>query len=106
MGVNVKKLRRQGTIIATLLTSIVVSFTGIIAFIGLIAPHLSRMIFGSDNRYLIFASALLGAIILLTADTLARTIISPAEIPVGIITSLLGAPFFLYMLLKKRGYSL
>lgn len=106
LGVNVKKLRRRGTIIATLLTSIVVSFTGIIAFIGLIAPHLSRMIFGSDNRYLIFASALLGAIILLTADTLARTIISPAEIPVGIITSLLGAPFFLYMLLKKRGYSL
>ncbi|MFW5987923.1 MAG: FecCD family ABC transporter permease [bacterium] len=103
LGVDVKKLRRRGSIIAAFLTSCVVAFTGIIGFIGLIAPHICRMIIGNDNRFLIIASGLTGAFILLGADTAARIIIDPAELPVGIITSICGAPFFLYMLIKRRG---
>ena len=102
LGINVKKLRRRASIFAAFLTSCVVAFTGIIGFIGLVAPHICRMIIGNDNRFLIIASALSGAIILLGADTVARMIIKPTELPVGIITSLAGAPFFLYMLLKRR----
>lgn len=103
LGVDVKKLRRRGSIIAAFLTSCVVAFTGIIGFIGLVAPHLCRMIIGNDNRFLVIASGLAGALILLGADTAARIIIDPAELPVGIITSICGAPFFLYMLLKRKG---
>ena len=103
LGIKVKKMRRLASIIAALLTSCVVAFTGIIGFIGLIAPHICRMIMGNDNRFLIIASGLAGALILLGADTAARIIIDPAELPVGIITSLFGAPFFLYMLLKRKG---
>lgn len=102
LGVDVRKLRRRGSIIAALLTSTVVAFTGIIGFIGLVAPHISRMVVGNDNRFLILTSGMVGAIFLLVADTIARIIISPTELPVGIITSLVGAPFFLYMLFKKR----
>ena len=103
LGINVKKLRRKGSVIAAFLTSCVVAFTGIIGFIGLVAPHVCRMIIGNDNRFLIIASGLTGALILLGADTAARIIIDPAELPVGIITSFFGAPFFLYMLLKRKG---
>ncbi len=102
LGVDVYKLRRRGSILAAILTSCVVAFTGIIGFIGLITPHLCRMIFGNDNRYLLVASGLLGAFILLTADTAARLIINPTELPVGIITSIFGAPFFIYILLQRR----
>lgn len=102
LGVNVDELRRKGSVAAALLTSSVVAFTGIIGFIGLVAPHVTRMIIGNDNRYLIVGSGLVGALLLLVADTLARLIISPSELPVGIITSLLGAPFFLYLLIRKR----
>jgi len=102
LGVDVRKLRRRGSIIAALLTSTVVAFTGIIGFIGLVAPHISRMVVGNDNRFLIITSGMVGAIFLLVADTIARIIISPTELPVGIITSLVGAPFFLHMLFKKR----
>ncbi len=103
LGVNVKRLRRKGSIIAAFLTSCVVAFTGIIGFIGLVAPHICRMIIGNDNRFLIIASGLSGALILLGADTAARIIIDPAELPVGIITSICGAPFFLYMLIARKG---
>lgn len=103
LGVKVKKIRRRGSIIVAFLTSSVVAFTGIIGFIGLVAPHICRMIIGNDNRFLIIASGLVGALILLGADTVARIIINPAELPVGIITSISGAPFFLYMLLRRKG---
>jgi iron complex transport system permease protein len=86
----------------SLITGIVVAFSGIIGFVGLIVPHLMRMILGPDHRLLIPASSLGGAIFLIAADTLARTIISPSELPVGVITAFLGAPFFIY-LLKSRG---
>ncbi|MFW6036178.1 MAG: FecCD family ABC transporter permease [Halothermotrichaceae bacterium] len=103
LGVNVRNLRRKGSIIAAFVTSCVVAFTGIIGFIGLMAPHFCRMIIGNDNRFLILASGLAGGLILLGADTVARIIIDPAELPVGIITSICGAPFFLYMLLRRKG---
>jgi len=102
LGIRVKHLRRKGSIITALLTSSVVAFTGVIGFVGLVAPHICRMFFGNDNRYLIIASGLMGAIILVVADTIARSIISPTELPVGIITSVCGAPFFLYMLIGRR----
>lgn len=102
LGINVKYLRKKGSIITALLTSSVVAFTGVIGFIGLIAPHICRMILGNDNRFLIIASGLMGAIMLVIADTAARLIINPTELPVGIITSVCGAPFFLYMLIRRN----
>ncbi|RQD75934.1 MAG: iron ABC transporter permease, partial [Halanaerobium sp. MSAO_Bac5] len=102
LGIDIRKLRRIGTVTAAFLTSSVVAFTGIIGFVGLVAPHICRMIIGNDNRFLTISSGLAGALFLLGADTAARLIISPAELPVGIITSFFGAPFFIYMLIKKR----
>jgi iron complex transport system permease protein len=102
MGVEVEMLKWISFIGISLITGVVVSFSGIIGFVGLIVPHLMRMILGPDHRLLIPASALGGAVFLVAADTVARTIISPSELPVGVITAFLGAPFFIY-LLKKRG---
>ena len=102
LGVNVPVLRRNCAILASLLASATVAFTGIIGFIGLVAPHICRFIIGNDNRFLIPCSCLMGGLLLLAADTVSRTIISPTEIPVGIITSLIGVPFFLYLLFKQE----
>jgi len=88
-------------IFSSLLTATCVSFTGIIGFVGLVAPHMVRLIIGGDYRYLIPSSTLLGALILLASDTVGRTIISPVILPVGIVTSMLGAPMFIYLLLKE-----
>jgi iron complex transport system permease protein len=106
LGVNCDKLRISGMIVASLTVSVVVAFFGIIAFVGLVVPHIVRRIIGGDERYLIPASCLFGGLFLLLADTIARTIISPIVLPVGILTSFLGAPLFLYLLLKKedRGF--
>ena len=76
--------------------------SGIIGFIGLVAPHMARLLFGPAHRRLLPASALLGAILLVAADDLARTILAPMELPVGILTALLGAPFFLYLLRSRQ----
>jgi iron complex transport system permease protein len=86
----------------SLITGLAISFSGIIGFVGLIVPHLTRMLLGPDHRVLIPAAAVGGASFLIAADTLSRTIISPSELPVGVVTAFLGAPFFIY-LLKKRG---
>lgn len=102
LGVNVKRVRLGTLMVASLAASATVAFTGVIGFIGLVAPHISRILIGSDNRFLIPCSCLMGGVILLVSDTLARTILAPAEVPVGIITSLIGVPFFLYLLLKRR----
>ncbi len=102
MGVEVELLKWISFLGISLITGMVVSFSGIIGFVGLIVPHLMRMFLGPDHRLLIPASALGGAVFLIAADTLARTIISPSELPVGVITAFLGAPFFIY-LLKARG---
>jgi len=102
LGVEVEKAKKICLLIVSLNIGLVVSFSGLIGFVGLIVPHLGRMAFGSDHRLLIPVSALGGAIFLIVADTLARTIISPSELPVGVITAFLGAPFFIF-LLKTRG---
>ena len=102
LGVNVQRARFVCFITVSLMVGLVVSFSGLIGFVGLIVPHLARMTFGSDNRLLMPVSALGGAVFLIAADTAARTIMSPNELPVGVITAFLGAPFFIY-LLKTRG---
>lgn len=101
LGVEGERLKRIVFVSASLLTGSVVAFSGSIGFVGLIVPHTIRMLFGPDNRLLIPASALAGAGFLVLADSLARTIASPAEIPVGVITSFCGAPFFVYLLRKR-----
>lgn len=102
LGVKVKRLRRIGLLLVTLIASTTIAFTGIIGFIGLVAPHISRMLIGTDYRYLLPCSCLMGAVLLLLSDTAARLILSPIEIPVGIVTACFGAPFFIYLLIKKR----
>ncbi|MEG1107325.1 MAG: iron ABC transporter permease [Oscillospiraceae bacterium] len=100
LGVNVEALRILGMVICSLTVSVIVSFVGIINFIGLISPHLVRRIIGGDHRYLLPASAIGGALMLLLSDTLARSVVSPIILPIGAITSFLGAPIFLYLLYK------
>lgn len=102
LGVNVDKVRMGGMTIASLVTALAVSFLGVIGFIGLVSPHITRMIIGGDHRFLLPASCLVGANLLLAADTVARTIISPIILPVGILTSFLGVPLFIYLILKRR----
>lgn len=105
LGTNVKKVRVICMVLSTLITAAIVSFCGIIGFVCLVSPHITRMIIGADHRFLIPASGITGAILLLLADTLARNVIQPTEIPIGIVTSLIGVPFFTYLLLtKKREY--
>lgn len=100
LGVNVKKVRMGSMFIASLITAVAVSFLGIIGFIGLVGPHIMRRIIGGDHRFLIPGSVLMGSLLLLVSDTMARTIISPVVLPVGAITSFLGAPLFLYLLAR------
>ncbi|EJO5348243.1 iron ABC transporter permease [Clostridium botulinum] len=102
LGVNVDRVRFEGMFVASLITAVSVSFLGIIGFVGLIGPQMMRRIIGGDHRFLIPSSALMGSLILLASDTLARTVIAPIVLPVGVITSFLGAPLFLYLLI--RGY--
>jgi iron complex transport system permease protein len=102
LGVNVETTKKTGLLLVSLLMGLVVAFSGLIGFVGLIVPHLARMAFRTDHRLLIPIASLGGAIFLIAADTLARTIVSPSELPVGVITAFMGAPFFI-ILLKKRG---
>lgn len=104
LGVDVERVRITSLFVASLVTALIVSFTGIIGFIGLVVPHIIRKIIGGDDRFLIPASCLVGALLLLISDTLARTIISPVILPVGILTSFLGAPLFLYLVIRGRRY--
>jgi iron complex transport system permease protein len=102
LGVNVERTRIFVLMIASLLTAAIVCFVGTIGFIGLVAPHMCRMVIGGDNRFLIPASGLLGAALLLGADTVARTIIAPAILPVGVITAFMGGPLFLYLIMRRK----
>ncbi|MBC3805410.1 iron chelate uptake ABC transporter family permease subunit [Acetobacterium fimetarium] len=104
LGVNVSRVRLAGMTIASLSAATIVSFVGIINFIGLIAPHIMRRFVGNDYRFLLPASALMGALLLLVSDTFARLIISPVILPIGAITSFLGAPLFLYLIFKGVGH--
>jgi iron complex transport system permease protein len=103
LGVQVQQIRFRSMLAASLVTAVAVAFMGIIGFIGLIAPQMMRRVIGVDHRFLIPASAASGAALLLLADTLARTLISPVVLPVGAITAFFGAPLFLFILTK--GYS-
>ena len=101
MGVDVAKTKLVLLVIVSLMIGTVVAFSGLIGFVGLIVPHLARMALGSDHRLLLPVAALGGASFLVVADTLARTLIAPSELPVGVISAFVGAPFFLYLLLGK-----
>ncbi|MCW3984228.1 MAG: iron ABC transporter permease [Candidatus Bathyarchaeota archaeon] len=102
LGVNSKRVLTVNMLLETIATASIIAFTGIIGFVDLIAPHIARMLLGSDHRYLIPCSIGMGALMLLASDTVARLIIMPTELPVGILTSLLGVPFFIYLLVSKR----
>lgn len=102
LGVNVERVRLILIMLSSLLAASAVSIVGMLGFVGLIVPHISRLIIGSDYKYLFPASALMGASLMMACDTIARVIIEPIEIPVGIIMSLIGAPFFLFLLRRGR----
>ena len=105
LGINVERLKLILLATATMVTAAAVSFVGIIGFVGIIIPHAVRLIWGPDYRFLLPLSLLSGAVFLILADILARTAAAPSEIPIGVITALCGAPFFLY-LLRRRGRKL
>lgn len=102
LGINTTRVRIVCMTLASLITATIIGFTGIIGFIGLIAPHITRMVIGADHRFLLPYSCVIGALLLLGADTVARTILQPLEIPVGIMTAFVGVPFFLYLMLTRR----
>ncbi|PKP55480.1 MAG: iron ABC transporter [Candidatus Altiarchaeales archaeon HGW-Altiarchaeales-2] len=102
LGIDTENLKKILILLATLLTSVAVSVAGIIGFVGLVIPHVVRIIFGSNHKILIPFSMMSGGIFMLVCDTLARTIAMPVEIPVGAITAMVGAPLFIYLLRKKK----
>lgn len=102
LGVPTEKVKARIILIAALIVGLCISMTGLIGFVGLIIPHFLRLWRGSDYRFLLPASALAGAVFLIGADTLARTLIAPAELPIGIFTALVGAPFFLWLLVRSQ----
>ncbi|MBN4069774.1 MAG: iron ABC transporter permease [Alkaliphilus sp.] len=104
LGVRLNLARTVLCATAAFLAGISVAVVGIIGFIGLIVPHVSRLLVGSDYRFMLPSSAILGAVLLVSADIVARTVFSPIELPVGVIMAVIGGPFFLYLLRKVRGY--
>lgn len=102
LGVDVERLRLMSIVLVALLTGVAVAFTGIIAFVGLVVPHLIRMIIGPAHRGLVLASAVGGGALLVIADLLTRTLVAGAELPIGMLTSLVGGPFFFWLLYRQR----
>lgn len=102
LGVNISQTRLIGMVAASLISAVVVSFLGVIGFVGLVCPHMMRRLIGDDQRYLIFGTAVCGALLLLVSDTVARTMIAPHILPVAVITSFLGAPVFLYLIIRGK----
>ncbi|MBP3965164.1 FecCD family ABC transporter permease [Paenibacillus lignilyticus] len=102
LGINVERTKLIVLIVSTLLTAVAVSIAGVVGFVGLVVPHLLRLLVGPDYRFIIPLSAVGGAIYLLWADTLARTALSPKEISLGVVTALIGAPFFGYLLYRRK----
>ncbi|MEM9984324.1 MAG: iron ABC transporter permease [Bacteroidota bacterium] len=102
LGINVERVKSRTILLTALMVGVCISMTGLIGFVGLVVPHFLRLLKGPDYRFLLPASALVGAIFLIGADTLSRTIIAPAELPIGILTASVGAPFFLWLLLKRQ----
>lgn len=102
LGVNVERAKLV-LVVAALLTAASVAVGGLIGFVGLVVPHIMRILVGPDHRVLLPASALGGAVFLAAADVVARTVLAPAEVPLGIVTALTGGPFFMYLLRRKGG---
>ncbi|MCD5417551.1 iron ABC transporter permease [Candidatus Bipolaricaulota bacterium] len=102
LGVNCGRVRIVSMLLASLIAAAIITFTGLIGFVGLVAPHITRYLVGGDHRFLLPASCVLGAVLLVTADTLGRTVVSPIVIPVGIVISVVGAPFFFFLLMRQR----
>jgi iron complex transport system permease protein len=102
LGVNVERTRVISMMLVSFITAAVICFTGTIGFIGLVSPHITRMVIGGDHRFLLPASGLAGGLLLLSADTVARTLLSPVILPVGIMTAFLGVPFFVYLFLRRK----
>ena len=102
LGVGVEWLKRRLIIYTSLGVGVAVSVSGTIAFVGLVGPHLIRLLIGPDHRYLLPASALLGGLLLVSADAIARIAVAPAELPIGVVTAILGVPFFVSILIRQR----
>ena len=102
LGVNPERIRTICGLLAVFMTSTIISFTGVIGFVGLIAPHMARFIIGNDHRFYLPFAAVLGALLLLLSDTIGKFILYPVNIPVGIIISFLGVPLFIHLILSKR----
>jgi len=101
LGVNVKQLRQRLLLLASAVTALAVTAAGTIGFVGLVIPHLMRLLFGSLHKAVLPASAIGGGLLLMLADSAARTVIAPAELPVGILTAIIGVPVFLFLLLRR-----
>jgi iron complex transport system permease protein len=102
LGVNTNRVRVVSLILSALITATIISFTGIIGFVGLVAPHITRFIVGGDHRFLLPGSCIIGAILMVGADTVGRTILSPIILPISIVVSFIGVPLFLYLLLTRK----
>lgn len=102
LGIKVESLKRQVVVFSSLLVGGTVAFCGVIGFVGLVVPHIIRMAGGADHRFLLPASALAGSILILWADTFSRTVVAPAEIPIGVVTALVGAPVFLVLIYQRK----
>lgn len=102
LGIDVQRIKKTLIIFGAAAVGAAVAMTGIIGFVGLVVPHIIRLMIGADNRYVLPACAIMGALLLLLADMLARMAVQPAELPIGIITSLIGAPFFMYLLTRRH----
>jgi iron complex transport system permease protein len=102
LGVETERVKRLVYVVSALITGAVVSVSGMIGFVGMVIPHAVRLVLGADHRLLLPASALVGGLYLMAADTVARTVLSPTEIPVGIVTALAGGPFFIYLLVWRK----
>jgi iron complex transport system permease protein len=102
LGIDVQQVKRKLILLTTLGIGTAVAIGGMIGFVGLIVPHFVRLLIGPDHRWLLPASALAGGVLLLLADTIARIIIAPTELPTGILTAILGAPFFIMLLVQQR----
>ncbi|QGY38954.1 iron chelate uptake ABC transporter family permease subunit [Pseudodesulfovibrio cashew] len=102
LGVRVERVRMTGMLLASMLTAVVIAFLGIIGFVGLVVPHMVRRVIGSDHRFLIPASILVGGLLLLVSDTVARLILAPHVLPVSVLTAFMGAPVFIYLIIRGQ----
>ena len=101
LGVNPNRVRVLTGLIVTIVAAVIISFVGVIGFVGLVAPHIARIVIGSEHRYLLPGSTLLGALLVLIADTIGRTVVAPTIIPVGVVLSVVGAPLFVYLIITR-----